>query len=63
MKQMTKEELIEYFIEQLGDNHVLGKYLTIEQIRERLNENINEVVYKPLERKYWTVAMIVRAKA
>lgn len=58
MKQMTKEDVIEYFIEQLGDNHVLGKYLTIEQIREKLNENINEVIYKTMERKYCAVVMM-----
>ena len=49
MKQMNKEELINYFIELLGDNHVLGKYLSIEEIRERLNENIKAVKYMPLE--------------
>lgn len=46
MKQMTKEELIEYFIEQLGDNEILGKYITIEQIREKLNRLIKRVTYR-----------------
>lgn len=45
MKQMTKEELIEYFIEQLGDNEVLGQFMTIEQIREKLNTSIKVVEY------------------
>ena len=45
MKQMTKEELIEYFIEQLGDNEILGKFMTIDQIREKLNRLIKEVTY------------------
>lgn len=45
MKQMTKEELIEYFIEQLGDNKILGKYITIEQIKEKLNRLIKDVTY------------------
>lgn len=45
MKQMTKEELIEYFIEQLGDNEILGKFMTIEQIREKLNNMIKKVTY------------------
>ena len=45
MKQMTKEELIEYFIEQLGDNEILGQVMTIEQIREKLNTIIKDVRY------------------
>ena len=45
MKQMTKEELIEYFIEQLGDNEILGQVMTIEQIREKLNAIIKDVRY------------------
>lgn len=45
MKQMTKEELIEYFIEQLGDNEILGKFMTIEQIRNKLNALIGKVIY------------------
>ena len=45
MKQMTKEELIEYFIEQLGDNEILGQVMTIEQIREKLQTIIKEVTY------------------
>ena len=46
MKQMNKEELIEYFIEQLGDNHVLGEFFSIDEIRTRLNQNIKDVEYK-----------------
>ena len=42
---MTKEELIEYFIEQLGDNKILGRFMTIGQIREKLNNMIIEVTY------------------
>ena len=45
MKQMTKEELIEYFIEQLGDNEILGQFITIEQIREKLQTVIRDVTY------------------
>lgn len=45
MKQMTKEELIEYFIEQLGDNEILGKVMSIEQIRKKLTELIKNVTY------------------
>lgn len=46
MKQMTKEELIEYFIEQLGDNEILGKIMSIEQIRKKLTELLKNVTYK-----------------
>lgn len=46
MKQMTKEELIEYFIEQLGDNEILGKIMPIEQIRTKLTDIIRDVTYK-----------------
>lgn len=45
MKKMSKEELIEYFIEQLGDNEILGKVMSIEQIREKLNFIIKDVTY------------------
>ena len=45
MKQMTKEELIEYFIKQLGDNEILGQVMSIEQIREKLNYIIKDVTY------------------
>lgn len=45
MKQMNKEELIEYFIEQLGDNEILGPVMSIEQIREKLNYEIEDVKY------------------
>lgn len=45
MKKRNKEELIEYFIEQLGDNRFLGKIMSVDQIREKLNSTIKEVVY------------------
>ena len=45
MNKMTKEELIEYFIGQLGDNRVLGEFFSIEEIRKRLNQNIKGVEY------------------
>lgn len=47
--QRNKEELIEYFIQLLGDNKVLSKIYTIEQIREILKKNINKVEYKDLD--------------
>ena len=46
MKQMTKKELIDYFIQQYGDSKILGRYISVEEIRKRLNENIKEVTYK-----------------
>jgi len=46
MEQMTKEELIEFFIEQLGDNRILGKVISIDQIREKLNYIINDITYR-----------------
>lgn len=49
MKKMNKEELIEYFIEQLGDNKILGNVLTIEQIREKLNYVIEDVTYNEVK--------------
>ena len=45
MKQMTKEEIIEYFIEQLGDNEILGSIMSIEQIRDKLKNIISEITY------------------
>lgn len=45
MKQMTKKELIEYFIEQLGNNEILGQVMSIESIREKLNNVIKDVTY------------------
>ena len=39
---MTKEELIEYFIELLGDNSVLEKYFTIDGVEYKISStNIN----------------------
>ena len=46
MKQMNKVELIEFFIEQLGDNKILGKVMSIEQIRNKLDYIISDVTYK-----------------
>lgn len=45
MKQISKDELISYFIGQLGNNSILNNYLSIEEIRERLNKNILGVTY------------------
>ena len=44
MKQMTKEELIEYFIEKLGYNQILGKYISIDDIRNKLTSQIQNVI-------------------
>ncbi len=45
MEQMSKEKLIEYFIEQLGDNEALGNVMSIDQIRKKLNYIIKDVTY------------------
>jgi len=45
MNRMTKDELIEYFIEQLGDNEILGQFMSIEQIRKKLQTIIKNVTY------------------
>ena len=49
MKKMSKEELIEYFIELLGDNSVLEKYFTIDEIRNKLTNIIQKVSYEKYE--------------
>lgn len=46
MKQMNKEEIIEFFIEQLGDNEIIGKIMSVEQIRKKLNYIIKDVTYR-----------------
>ncbi len=46
MERMNKEELIEYFIELLGNNEILGKVMSIKQIREKLNNIVEDVTYK-----------------
>ena len=46
MEQMNKKKLIEYFIEQLGNNEILGKVMSIKQIREKLNNIVEVVTYK-----------------
>ena len=46
MEQMNKKELIERFIELLGNNEILGKVMSIKQIREKLNNIVEVVTYK-----------------
>lgn len=41
----SKEDLIEYFIDALGDNEILGKFMSIDQIREKLNSVIFNVMW------------------
>lgn len=48
MKQMNKSELIEFFIELLGDNEILGQIMSIEQIRAKLQLVIKDVKYDPI---------------
>ena len=40
MKQISKEELIQYFMSQIGNNSILNNYLSTQEIKERLNKNI-----------------------
>ena len=46
MEQMNKEDIIEYFIEQFGDNEILRRFMTKEQMRNKLNLMIKEVTYE-----------------
>ncbi len=46
MEQMNKKELIERFIELLGNNEILGKVMSIKQIREKLDNIVEVVTYK-----------------
>ena len=48
---MNKQELIGYFIEQLGDNEILRKIMSIEKIREKLNYIIKDVTYEKAKTK------------
>lgn len=57
MKQMTKDELIEYFIEQLGDNEILGQFMTINDIKEKLKYMIEDIIYSNIEQSNWTGSM------
>lgn len=45
MKQMNKEELILLFIEQLGDNKILGRWMSKEEIQKKLDSIIGDVTY------------------
>lgn len=44
-KHWNKVDLIEYFIETLGDNEILGKFMSKEQIRGKLNSVISNVMW------------------
>lgn len=45
MKQIGKEEIIQYFMSQIGNNSILNNYLSIQEIKERLNKNIFGITY------------------
>lgn len=45
MKQISKEELIQYFMSQIGNNSILNNYLSTQEIKERLNKNILGITY------------------
>jgi len=55
MKKMSKEELIEYFIEELGDNKILGSAISKEQIRKKFNNSILKLTFdaEPLGEGSW----------
>lgn len=44
---MNKEQLIEWFIENYGSHPLLAQFISVAEIRQRLNENIKEVTYEP----------------
>lgn len=43
MENLTKEEFIEKIIESLGDNEVLGQVISIEQIKDILEDKLEAV--------------------
>lgn len=45
MEKMNKEQLIEWFIEKYGEHLLLAEFISKEEIRQILNENIKEVTY------------------
>ena len=47
MEKMSKEQLIEWFVENYGSHPLLAQFISVEEIRQRLNENIKEVTYEP----------------
>lgn len=47
MKQMSKEELISLFLEHLKDNNILGCWMSKEEIRQKLDNIIENVTYYP----------------
>lgn len=44
--EIERDRLIEHFISLLGDNSILGKYMSIDEIRFRLKQNISGVIYE-----------------
>lgn len=47
MEKMNKEQLIEWFVENYGSHPLLAQFISVAEIRKRLNENIREVTYEP----------------
>ena len=47
MENMNKEQLIEWFIENYGSHPLLAQFISVTEIRKRLDENIKEVTYEP----------------
>lgn len=51
MEKMNKEQLIEWFVENYGSHPLLAQFISVTEIRKRLNENIREVTYEPEKEK------------
>ena len=52
MERMTKEELIKFFLKQLGDNEVLGEWLSKVEIEDKLNNMIENITYEAERANY-----------
>lgn len=52
MKKMTKQELIDVFLEELGDNEILGEWMSKAEIKDKLNNMIRHVTYQPERASY-----------
>lgn len=53
MEKMNKEQLIEWFVENYGSHPLLAQFISVTEIRKRLNENIREVTYEPEQIENW----------
>lgn len=49
MEQITKEKLIEIFLTQIGSNKILGNFLSVEQIEQKLQNDIKYISFNHSE--------------